>query len=39
MVYASLKPNLKDANHCHDFDARALILGGGEITITRDTTP
>jgi quercetin dioxygenase-like cupin family protein len=34
-VYASLKPNLKDPNHCHDFDARLFILGG-ELTITRD---
>ena len=25
-------------NHCHDFDAKALVLGG-EITITRDNTP
>jgi quercetin dioxygenase-like cupin family protein len=38
MVYASLKPNLTDGNHCHDFDARLFVLGG-EITITRDNTP
>jgi mannose-6-phosphate isomerase-like protein (cupin superfamily) len=35
MVYASLKPNLKDPNHCHDFNARLLVLSG-EITIARD---
>jgi mannose-6-phosphate isomerase-like protein (cupin superfamily) len=35
IVYGSLKPNLKDGNHCHDFDARLFVLGG-EITITRD---
>ena len=35
VVNASLKPNLKDGNHCHDFDARLYVLGG-EITITRD---
>ena len=37
-VYASLRPNMREANHCHDFDARLLVLGG-EITITRDNTP
>jgi mannose-6-phosphate isomerase-like protein (cupin superfamily) len=37
-VYASLRPNLTEANHCHDFDARLFVLGG-EITITRDNTP
>jgi mannose-6-phosphate isomerase-like protein (cupin superfamily) len=37
-VYASLRPNMKEANHCHDFDARLFVLGG-EITITRDNTP
>jgi hypothetical protein len=34
-VFASLRPNMKETNHCHDFDARLLVLGG-EITITRD---
>jgi quercetin dioxygenase-like cupin family protein len=38
VVNASLKPNTKAANHCHDFDARLYVLGG-EITITRDNTP
>ena len=28
MVNASLTPNLRAANHCHDFDARLLVLGG-----------
>jgi mannose-6-phosphate isomerase-like protein (cupin superfamily) len=37
-VYASLRPNTNEANHCHDFDARLFVLGG-EITITRDNTP
>jgi quercetin dioxygenase-like cupin family protein len=37
-VYASLRPNMREANHCHDFDARLFVLGG-EITITRDNTP
>ena len=37
-VFASLRPNMKETNHCHDFDARLLVLGG-EITITRDNTP
>jgi quercetin dioxygenase-like cupin family protein len=35
VVNASLKPNTRAANHCHDFDARFYVLGG-EITITRD---
>jgi quercetin dioxygenase-like cupin family protein len=35
IVNASLKPNAREANHCHDFDARLYVLGG-EITITRD---
>src|SRR6516164_4684887 len=34
----SLRPNIRAANHCHDFDARLLVLGG-EITITRDNNP
>jgi quercetin dioxygenase-like cupin family protein len=37
VVNASLKPNMKLGNHCHDFDARLFVLGG-EITITRDNT-
>jgi mannose-6-phosphate isomerase-like protein (cupin superfamily) len=37
-VYASLRPNMREANHCHDFDARLFVLGG-EITITRDNNP
>jgi quercetin dioxygenase-like cupin family protein len=35
VVNASLTPNMKVDNHCHDFDARLFVLGG-EITITRD---
>jgi quercetin dioxygenase-like cupin family protein len=35
VVNASLRPNMKLGNHCHDFDARLFVLGG-EITITRD---
>ena len=35
VVNTSVRPNLVAANHCHDFDAKALVLGG-EITITRD---
>jgi hypothetical protein len=35
VVNASLTPNLRAANHCHDFDAKLLVLGG-EITITRE---
>jgi quercetin dioxygenase-like cupin family protein len=38
VVNASLKPNTREANHCHDFDARLYVLGG-EITITRDNKP
>ncbi len=38
MVFASLTPNTKAPNHCHDFDARLFVLGG-EITITRDNAP
>ena len=35
VVNSSVKPNLVAPNHCHDFDAKALVLGG-EITVTRD---
>jgi quercetin dioxygenase-like cupin family protein len=35
VVNASLLPNARAPNHCHDFDARLFVLGG-EITITRD---
>ena len=38
VVNASLTPNLRAVNHCHDFDAKLLVLGG-EITITRDNNP
>src|ERR1700684_469821 len=38
VVTASLRPNMREANHCHDFDARLFVLGG-EITITRDNNP
>ncbi len=38
VVNSSLKPNLATPNHCHDFDAKAFVLGG-EITITRDNAP
>ena len=38
VVNASLKPNLRIDNHCHDFDAKLLVLGG-EITITCDNKP
>ena len=38
VVNTSVEPNLVTPNHCHDFDAKALVLGG-EITITRDNTP
>lgn len=38
VVNTSVKPNLVAPNHCHDFDARALVLGG-EITITCDNSP
>jgi quercetin dioxygenase-like cupin family protein len=35
VVNAGIAPNTTAPNHCHDFDARLLVLGG-EITITRD---
>ena len=35
VVNTAVKPNLVVGNHCHDFDAKAFILGG-EISITRD---
>jgi quercetin dioxygenase-like cupin family protein len=35
VVNSSQVPNKVVDNHCHDFDAKALVLGG-EITITRD---
>ena len=38
VVNSSQKPNKLTPNHCHDFDARVLVLGG-EITVTRDNTP
>jgi quercetin dioxygenase-like cupin family protein len=38
VVNSSVKPNLVAPNHCHDFDAKAFVLGG-EITITRDNNP
>ena len=38
VVNSSLKPNKVEANHCHDFDAKILVLGG-ELTITRDNKP
>ena len=38
VVNSSLKPNMSDPNHCHDFDAKILVLGG-ELTITRDNKP
>jgi quercetin dioxygenase-like cupin family protein len=38
VVNSSVKPNLVAPNHCHDFDAKAWVLGG-EITITRDNAP
>ena len=38
IVNASLTPNVRVANHCHDFDAKLFVLGG-EITITRDHKP
>jgi len=38
VVNTSVKPNLIASNHCHDFDAKAWVLGG-EITITRDNAP
>lgn len=38
VVNTSQTPNKVTPNHCHDFDAKALVLGG-EITITCDNTP
>ena len=38
VVNSSVRPNLVAPNHCHDFDAKAWVLGG-EITITRDNNP
>ena len=38
VVNTSVKPNQVNPNHCHDFDAKSLVLGG-EITITRDNIP
>jgi quercetin dioxygenase-like cupin family protein len=38
VVNIGVKPNLVAPNHCHDFDAKAWVLGG-EITITRDNAP
>jgi len=38
VVNSSVKPNLVAPNHCHDFDAKAFVLGG-EITITCDNSP
>jgi len=38
VVNSSLKPNMAVPNHCHDFDAKILVLGG-ELTITRDNKP
>ena len=38
IVNTGVSPNLIAPNHCHDFDAKAFVLGG-EITITRDNTP
>lgn len=38
VVNTSVKPNHVAPNHCHDFDTKALVLGG-EITITRDNAP
>ena len=35
VVNTAVKPNLLAPNHCHDFDAKSLVLGG-EITICRD---
>src|ERR1700760_996728 len=35
VVNSSQTPNKVVGNHCHDFDAKVLVLGG-EITITRD---
>jgi quercetin dioxygenase-like cupin family protein len=38
IVNSSVTPNLIAPNHCHDFDAKAFVLGG-QITITRDNKP
>jgi quercetin dioxygenase-like cupin family protein len=38
VVNTSVRPNLVVPNHCHDFDAKVLVLGG-EITVTRDNCP
>jgi quercetin dioxygenase-like cupin family protein len=38
VVNSSVTPNLVAPNHCHDFDAKVLVLGG-DITITRDNDP
>jgi quercetin dioxygenase-like cupin family protein len=38
VVNSSVKPNHLAPNHCHDFDAKAFVLGG-EITITCDNNP
>ena len=38
VVMTSVAPNRVAPNHCHDFDAKALVLGG-EVTITRDNAP
>jgi quercetin dioxygenase-like cupin family protein len=38
VVNSSLKPNMIDPDHTHDFDARIMVLGG-EITITRNGSP
>lgn len=37
-VNTSVTPNKVTPNHCHDFDAKVLVLGG-EITVTCDNTP
>src|SRR3978361_382645 len=38
LLNRTLKPQMVDANHCHDFDAKLFVLGG-EISITRDNKP
>ncbi len=38
VVNSSLRPNMVDPDHTHDFDAKIMVLGG-EITITRDGKP
>jgi len=38
VVNSSVTPNKVTPNHCHDFDAKVLVLGG-EITVTCDNTP